>query len=83
MRYGIESRMKPEEAKSWAASFRRTEWRVLKWYERMKDRNKALEALTHRSNDKTSYGRMYEYRAVDADKPPKKRKRAKILYPEY
>ena len=86
MRYGVESRMKPKEATGWSAEWakRRSEWRVLKWYEEKKDRDKALEALTHRSNDENNWCRLYEYRALDdAKKAPKKRKHGKVEYPEY
>jgi hypothetical protein len=83
MRYGIESRMKLEKVSNWEIEMRRHEWSLLKWYERKKDRDKALEALTHRSNSKSSYLNFYEYRALDVKKPPKHRKRAKVKYPEY
>jgi hypothetical protein len=82
MRYGIESKMKDEETAKWSLSSIRN-WRVLKWYERKKDRDRAFEALTHRSNDTNSYGHIWEYRLLDADKQPKKRKAKKVTYPEY
>ena len=80
MKYGIEYKVKAGERGWWAE--RRRNWKVLKWYERKKDRDKALEIFLHRSNG-SGYQKIYEYRSIDADKPAKKRKRAKVIYPEF
>ena len=52
-------------------------WRVLRWYERKCDRDEALDALSRRPNT------LYDYRPLDdATKPAKKRRLAKVFYPE-